>query len=214
MDENTGFYFWKRIDEIKGSVSIKDISELSGIPYGTLKNQRSRNIVPKMEDVFAISKVLDVSMDTLMPKEDVAFQTERALEKKGGTRRIKRQTGMKDKEKIRAFWNRLKDVLSEKGISQRSLFLSLGLDTASAYQWSIHLVLPPADAVVMLADFLDVDVHWLLWGDEISNAETMKKKLETMHAEVSLKTATEKLRKQEETIRRIQEKLDRLKEEG
>ncbi len=193
MNENAGFYFWKRIDEIKGSMSIKDISELSGIPYGTLKNQRSRNIVPKMEDVFAISETLNVSMDTLMPKEEALFQTERTFAKD--------------------FWIRLYDAIKERGKNVKEIFDCINVDSDKAYQWSIRQQIPPITAIVLLSDVLNVDIHWLLWGDEIPDRETSRKKLMSKHAEVSLVSASAKLKEQEETIKKLQEELAMLKEE-
>lgn len=191
MDENTGFYFWKRIDEIKGSMSIKDISELSMIPYGTLKNQRSRNIIPKMEDVFTISKVLDVSMDTLMPNKDASFQTERALAKE--------------------FWIRTYNAIKEKGRNIKDVFGSIDVDSDKAYQWSIRQQVPPITTIILLSDILDVDIHWLVWGNEVPNRDVALKKLINSKDEISVLGA--KLREKDEQIRQMQEELDRLKEE-
>lgn len=118
------------------------------------------------------------------------------------------------KEEKRAFWNRVKDLLEAKQENLKTLSLVVEVNPPQVYQWTTHLVLPAPDIVVLIADFLDTDVHWLLWGDEIPDRETSRKKLMSKHAEVSLVSANAKLKEQEETIKKLQEELAMLKEEG
>lgn len=62
----TGKEVWKRIDEKKGDMSVKELSELTGIKYQLLKDQRSRDIIPKAVDLASIARALNTTMDYVM----------------------------------------------------------------------------------------------------------------------------------------------------
>ena len=57
--------FWKRVDEVRGDMSLLDISNAISIPYSTIRNQRAENRYPKRSEIEAIASFLGVSSDFL-----------------------------------------------------------------------------------------------------------------------------------------------------
>ncbi len=66
--ENTTLTFWKRFDEMSRlrDVNLKQIADLTGLSYSTLKNQRSKLILPKTLAIVRIAEVLDTSVEYLI----------------------------------------------------------------------------------------------------------------------------------------------------
>jgi transcriptional regulator with XRE-family HTH domain len=72
MDVISGFMFWKRIDDLKNKSrfeTIKELAEFAGIDYTRIKNQRSDNRLPKLEDAYNLAKALATSTDYLISGE-------------------------------------------------------------------------------------------------------------------------------------------------
>lgn len=71
MAELTGKDFWDRvfIEQYKLKMTDVALSEVSGIPYGTIHTQKSRKSLPKADILLALSKALDVSSDFLLTGE-------------------------------------------------------------------------------------------------------------------------------------------------
>ena len=57
--------FWKRVDELRGNISLSDLSEAISVPYSTIRNQRTENRYPKRSEIEAIASFLGVSPDFL-----------------------------------------------------------------------------------------------------------------------------------------------------
>ena len=57
--------FWKRVDELRGDISLSDLSEAISVPYSTIRNQRTENRYPKRSEIEAIASFLGVSFDYL-----------------------------------------------------------------------------------------------------------------------------------------------------
>ena len=57
--------FWKRVDELRGNISLSDLSEAISVPYSTIRNQRTENRYPKRSEIEAIASFLGVSFDFL-----------------------------------------------------------------------------------------------------------------------------------------------------
>ena len=56
---------WKRIDELRGRMSIRELAERSGLSEGSLQTTRCVKSVPKMSMLYPIAKVLHTTMDYL-----------------------------------------------------------------------------------------------------------------------------------------------------
>lgn len=53
--------FWNRVDDIKGRMTLKELSERAGISYATMKDMRTRCRFPKKFMIQQIAEVLGVS---------------------------------------------------------------------------------------------------------------------------------------------------------
>ena len=62
--------FWSRVDSSRSS-TLAHMSEGTGIPLGTLKNFRTRGLLPSLVDTVAIADYLGVSLDWLVLGKDV-----------------------------------------------------------------------------------------------------------------------------------------------
>lgn len=68
LGPDLGYQFWLRVDKLRASIPCQliDMANMAGIDYTRIKNQRSANRLPKLEDAFYISKVLRCSMSFLL----------------------------------------------------------------------------------------------------------------------------------------------------
>jgi transcriptional regulator with XRE-family HTH domain len=75
MEQENGFGFWKRVDELRARsryTTMKDLADDSGLDYVRVKNQRSDNRLPKIEDACKLSRALFTSVEFLVTGEDPA----------------------------------------------------------------------------------------------------------------------------------------------
>lgn len=65
--QETGYRFWLRVDEMRASLnlSVMDLSKITGITYGVMKNQRTGNVVPKLLDAVLIANALNTTCEYL-----------------------------------------------------------------------------------------------------------------------------------------------------
>ena len=68
LGPDLGYRFWIRVDELRSAVPCQliDMAAIAGIDYTRIKNQRSANRLPKLEDAYQISRVLNCSMSYLV----------------------------------------------------------------------------------------------------------------------------------------------------
>ncbi len=57
--------FWSRFDKARTG-TLSDVSLSTGIPVGTIKNLRSRKLLPSLADTIAIADYLHVTLDWLV----------------------------------------------------------------------------------------------------------------------------------------------------
>lgn len=71
MAELTGKDFWGRIyaEQYKQKITDSALSDMSGIPYGTIHTQKARQTLPKADILLALCKALNVSADYLLTGE-------------------------------------------------------------------------------------------------------------------------------------------------
>ncbi len=77
LGPDLGYRFWIRVDKLRATVPCQliDMATLAGIDYTRIKNQRSANRLPKLEDAYQISRVLNCSIAYLLTgiREDASI---------------------------------------------------------------------------------------------------------------------------------------------
>ena len=68
LGPDLGYRFWLRVDELRSMrrCQLIDMAIDAGIDYTRIKNQRSDNRLPKLEDAYHIARVLDCSITYLL----------------------------------------------------------------------------------------------------------------------------------------------------
>ena len=65
MEKVSVLDFWMRFDSVRNG-TLEDVSKFTNIPLGTLKNLRTRKLLPNLADTTAIAEYLNVSLDWLV----------------------------------------------------------------------------------------------------------------------------------------------------
>ena len=60
------FEFWKRVDKLRGPITITKMCDDLNIKYTRIRDNRSENRYPSKTDMIAIAKYLNTSIDYLM----------------------------------------------------------------------------------------------------------------------------------------------------
>jgi len=71
-------------------------------------------------------------------------------------------------------FNRIKAVLAEKRIKNKSLAEELGVNKDTVTSWCVQRKQPPIEQLFAIADFLEVDVRALLVANEKSPTKNFK----------------------------------------
>jgi transcriptional regulator with XRE-family HTH domain len=66
---------------------------------------------------------------------------------------------------LSAFFERLRQVLDDRGMSQADLARELGVGVATVSEWFTRGRVPNGDVMLRLPQALDVNGHWLLTGE-------------------------------------------------
>ena len=61
----SGEELWKRIDELRGKMSIRELADKAQLPERSLQTTRIVKTIPKMSMLYPIAKVLGTTMDYL-----------------------------------------------------------------------------------------------------------------------------------------------------
>ena len=61
----SGEELWKRIDELRGTMSIRELSEKAGLLERSVQTTRCVKTMPKMSMLYPMAKVLHTTMDYL-----------------------------------------------------------------------------------------------------------------------------------------------------
>lgn len=62
---------WKRVDELRGRMSIRELSEKTGISEGTLQTTRVMKQVPKLSMLYPIAQALGTNVDYLYTGREI-----------------------------------------------------------------------------------------------------------------------------------------------
>ena len=73
------FCFWKIVDNILEKNTLVWLANKSELNYKTLKNQRSYLRLPNLEDAYAISRTLGVSLEYLLTGTDSLSEAQRIV---------------------------------------------------------------------------------------------------------------------------------------
>ncbi len=65
-DEEKAFQYWKRVDELRGDMSLSEIADIMNIKGQSLRNMRSCNRLPKLEATQKLADYLHTTVDYLM----------------------------------------------------------------------------------------------------------------------------------------------------
>lgn len=82
-----------------------------------------------------------------------------------------------ERKETPGFWERLIGCKEKKGISRKDLCIGASISEDSFLFWERRGLLPSMDAVLRLAAYMEVDVYWLIYGEEVANADMMRKKM-------------------------------------
>jgi len=72
---------------------------------------------------------------------------------------------------LSAFFERLRQVLDDRAMSQADLARELGVGVATVSEWFTRGRVPNGDVMLRLPRVLDVNGHWLLTGDGPSDLD-------------------------------------------
>ena len=64
-EDGNGRQLWNRIDKLRGSMSIRELSERTGILEGSLQTTRSLGTLPKMQMLYPIAQALGTTVEYL-----------------------------------------------------------------------------------------------------------------------------------------------------
>lgn len=65
MEQVSVLGFWGRVDEVREG-TLEDMANGTGISQGTIRNLRSRKMLPNLADTVVIAEYLGVSLDWLV----------------------------------------------------------------------------------------------------------------------------------------------------
>lgn len=101
MDEYFVRDFWKRIDDLRGKMTIQELSEKSGIKYHRIKDNRSDMRVLSLEDACRIADVLHTSVDYLCGRSTAFSDESQFVESTPDAKKLI-QTFMKNEEILKS----------------------------------------------------------------------------------------------------------------
>ena len=73
-----GYVFWKRVDAMRKTSSLSSICKATGIKYSRIKENRSDNRLPCVEDLYLLSEYLGCSMEYLLTGKTESLSPEAA----------------------------------------------------------------------------------------------------------------------------------------
>ena len=68
--ENRGYYFWKQVDLQRGKTLLSEIASALCLNYQSIRDQRTNNRLPKLEDAYSIASYLGVSIEYILTGKD------------------------------------------------------------------------------------------------------------------------------------------------
>ena len=81
----TPFVFWTRIDSLLGKRSLVWLAKETGLNYGSMKNRRTLDRFPSVEDSYIIAKTLGTTVEYLLTgeSEQLACPEAKAVQEDG-----------------------------------------------------------------------------------------------------------------------------------
>lgn len=65
-----GYELWKRVDALRKNISLSQICKETGLNYSRVKENRSDNRLPNLEDAYMFARYLGCSMEYLLSGKD------------------------------------------------------------------------------------------------------------------------------------------------
>ncbi len=78
------------------------------------------------------------------------------------------------------FWERVENLLDQKGINKKTLASEAGIDSSNISKGLKSGGSPSADTAVKIAKFLDTTVEYLVTGADSRLSESQQKQLDTL----------------------------------
>lgn len=136
------------------NLSVKELAEMIKCTEGTIRRYEKGERIPTIEYLQLLAKLLNVDVEDLASKEELA--------------KVKKRTG---------FNYELKETLSknmiqfreERGISQKQISKETGLAIAALNKYEKGMVLPNLEAIIKIANILNVSI------DELVGRKNIKK---------------------------------------
>ena len=69
--EELNEHFWKRVDDLRGRKSMREVAIEAGIPETSIQSMRTKRVIPKMNAVYGLSKALNTTMEYLYQGEEI-----------------------------------------------------------------------------------------------------------------------------------------------
>ena len=70
--EFSAYLFWSRVDEFRAikKMGLEQLAEAVGIKHQSIRDQRSKNLIPRSETLYKISRAVGASMEYLLTGND------------------------------------------------------------------------------------------------------------------------------------------------
>ena len=91
---------------------------------------------------------------------------------------------------VKPFWNRVKYLMKEKKVTQKTLAEAIGMSISTLKHWMSKAVIPPLDVTISLKKYFGVSFDYLIFGKETESDVVTQLK----DVILSLKKTNEKLR--------------------
>ena len=137
---------------LRGKISQKKLSELTGIPASTIANYSNMSSTPAPEAVKKIAKALDVAPEDIDPRLVNIEEMKNVIQNS-------KQISNLEKENFRT---NLRFLMKEKKITEREIAKMTGYTLISISYWLTGRTTPPTEAATNISKALNIPISSLL----------------------------------------------------
>lgn len=92
------YKLWERVDRLRKDIPLTDICKETGIKYTRVRDNRSENRLPSLEDAYALADYFKCSIDYLLVGEDKDLAAEMIFVRDNETARLLIRKSMENPE--------------------------------------------------------------------------------------------------------------------
>lgn len=92
------YRLWERVDRLRRDIPLTDICKETGIKYTRVRDNRSANRLPSLEDAYTLAEYLKCSIDYLLTGEDRSLTAEMIFIRDNEAARLLIRKAMNDPE--------------------------------------------------------------------------------------------------------------------